>query len=151
MIIPDVNLLVYAYDLRSPAHHKAVLWWEECLSGAETIGLPLVVLFGFLRIVTNPQIFQEPYGIQEASAHIREWLAQPRAELLETHAGHLDQTLKFLETVGIGGNLATDAQIAALAIEYGAIVHTADSDFIRFPTLRWLNPMTGMKKPITNR
>jgi toxin-antitoxin system PIN domain toxin len=151
VIIPDVNLLVYAYDSRSPAHHKAVLWWQECLSGTETIGLPLVVLFGFVRVVTNPRIFQEPYRIQEAGAHVREWLAQPHAQLLAMDASHLDQALKFLEMVGIGGNLVTDAQIAALAIEYEAIVHTADADFIRFPALRWLNPITGMKRPITNR
>jgi uncharacterized protein len=142
MIIPDINLLLYAYDSDSPFHVKASAWWERCLSGAELVGMPLVVLFGFIRVSTHARVFQNPMSILEASEIVQSWLESPVAQILEPGSDHMHQVLKLLGLVGTAGNLVSDAQIAALAIEYGAVLHTADADFSRFPGLRWFNPIT---------
>ena len=144
MIVPDINLLLYTYDAASPFHAKASAWWEECLSGSETVGLPPVVLFGFMRISTNTRVFKNPMTPAEASQHVRSWLAQPVVQILEPPIDHIEHVLKLLETLGTAGNFVTDAQLAALAIDHGAVLHTADSDFLRFRGLRWFNPITGM-------
>lgn len=141
MIIPDVNLLIYAYDAGSVSHAQAAGWWQKCLSGTEPVGLPLVVVFGFMRLATNARVFHNPMTPAEASGHIRSWLAQPVVQLMEPRSDHVEQVLELLETLGSAGNLVTDAQIAALAIEHGAVLHTADTDFLRFTGLRWMNPL----------
>ena len=143
MIIPDINLLLYAYDADSPFHAKASEWWQECLSGGEPVGLPPVVLFGFLRISTNARVFKNPMTPAEAAQHIRSWLVQPGVQVLEPRSDHLEPVLNSLEKLGTAGNLVTDAQIAALAIEHAATLHTNDTDFMRFAGLRWFNPLTG--------
>jgi len=143
MIVPDLNLLLYSYDSASPYHHKAVVWWQDCLSGMDPVGLPPVVIFGFVRLSTSNRVFQHPMTPAEASDHVRSWLAQPVVQILEPGADHIAQTLKLLEGLGTGGNLVTDAQIAAITTDHSAILHTADADFARFPGLRWTNPLTG--------
>jgi len=143
MIIPDINLLLYAYDASSPFHAKAAAWWRACLSGSEPVGLLPVVVFGFVRIGTNGRAFQNPMTPAEAAGHVRSWLEQPVVELLDPGLGHVEGVLKLLEDLGTAGNLVTDAQIAMAALEQDAVLHTADSDFIRFGTLRWVNPITG--------
>lgn len=145
MIIPDVNLLIYAYDAESPFHKAAASWWRRCLSAGEPVGLPPVILFGFLRIATSSRVFRDPMAPVEAAAHIRGWLARPCVEILQPSGNHVEQVLVLLEKLGVTGNLVTDAQIAALAIDYGATLHTADADFLRFAGLRWYNPVTGQK------
>ena len=144
MIVSDVNLLLYAYDSDSPFHGKAVAWWQRCLSGPEPIGLPTAVVFAFMRIGTNARVFQKPMSVAEGAGHVRSWLAQPVVQVIDPGPDHVGHVLKLLERLGTGGNLVTDAQIAALAIEQGAILHTADADFQRVPGLRWLNPITGV-------
>jgi uncharacterized protein len=143
MIVPDVNLLLYAYDSDSPFHAKASVWWQRSLSGSEPIGIPQPIIFAFLRLSTSGRIFQNPMSASEAAGHIRSWLKQPQVQVLEPGAKHIEQTLQLLEHIGTAGNLVTDAQIAALAIEYEAVLHTTDTDFMRFPNLRWRNPLTG--------
>lgn len=144
MIIPDINLLLYAYDSGSPFHAKAVAWWQACLSGTEPVGLPQVVVFGFVRVGTNARVFQHPLTPAEAAGHVRAWLGQPAVRLLDSRPDHVERTLTLLEAIGTAGNLVTDAQIAAMAIEHEAVLHTADADFARFQGLHWLNPLVGM-------
>ena len=152
MIVPDVNLLLYAYDATNPFHLQGAKWWSECLSGDEPVGLPSVVLFGYLRISTNRKIFQNPLTVTEAGQHIESWLLQPNAQLLETGPKHVQQTLALLNDLGSAGNLVTDAQIASLAIANQAIVHTADADFSRFRDVLWFNPLTGDRnKPVSKK
>ncbi len=143
MIIPDINLLLYAYDADSPVHPQAAAWWRACLSGTEPVGLLPVVAFGFVRIGTNVRAFQHPLTPGEAAGHVRSWLAQPSVELLDPGPAHVERVLTLLEGLGTAGNLVTDAQIAAAALDQDAVLHTTDADFIRFGTLRWFNPITG--------
>ena len=143
MIIPDINLLLYAYDAVSPSHSKAAVWWQACLSGEESVGLLPVVLFGFVRIGTHPRAFRQPMSPREAAEHVRSWLAQPPVELLLPGLDHPQRVLSLLEDLGTAGTLVTDAQIAASVLENDAVLHTTDADFIRFAGLRWFNPITG--------
>ncbi len=143
MIIPDINLLLYAYDSASPFHAKAGPWWRDCLSGQEPVGLPRVVVFGFVRVGTNARAFQHPMTPAEAARHVRSWLNRPVVQVLDSGPHHVEQVLTFLEGVGAAGNLVTDAQIAAIALDHGALLHTSDSDFVRFSGVRWFNPITG--------
>ena len=99
--------------------------------------------FGFVRIATNPRVFLNPMTPAEAAGHVRAWLGQPPVQVIVPSHDHLHQTLELLETLGTAGNLVSDAQMAALALDHGAVLHTADTDFVRFPGLRWFNPITG--------
>ena len=142
MIVPDINLLIYAYDTSSPFHAAAAAWWTDCLSGEEPVGLAPVVLFGFVRISTLSRVFLHPLTTAEAAGLVRSWLDQPVAQILEPTADHVGQVLHLLEAIGTAGNLVTDAQLASLAIAHDAVLHTSDADFLRFPGLRWINPLT---------
>ena len=143
MIIPDINLLLYAYDSGSPFHAKAANWWQDCLSGTEPVGLPHAVAFGFVRLATHARAFRRPMTPEEAAGHVHSWLEQPPVQVLEPGSEHLPRTLHLLEALGTAGNLVSDAQMAELAINQGAVLHTADADFMRFPGLMWFNPITG--------
>jgi toxin-antitoxin system PIN domain toxin len=151
MIVPDINLLLYACDSESPFHAKAVAWWQDCLSGDEPVLLPKVVAFGFVRVSTNARAFRHPLTVTEAAFHVRSWLDQEIVTVPEDPPDHMDRVLGLLESLGTAGNLVTDAQIAAVAIENDAVVHTADADFIRFKGLRWLNPIAGDVPPGSRR
>jgi len=144
MIIPDINLLLYAYDSASRFHAKAAAWWQRYLSGTEPVGLPHVIAFGFMRIGTSARAFTQPLTASEATGHVRSWLRQSVVQVLDAGPNHLEQVLRLLETIGTAGNLVSDAQIAAVAIEHGAVLHTADTDFMRFPGMRWFNPLSGV-------
>lgn len=145
MIIPDANLLLYAYDASSPFHNAAAAWWSSCLSGRETIGLSAPVVFAFVRIGTSRRAFDDPLSLGEACDHVESWLRQPVVQLIETDRADVVMSLDLLRTTGGGGNLATDAQLAAMAHRFDAVVHSADSDFARFPALKWRNPLQTTK------
>jgi toxin-antitoxin system PIN domain toxin len=143
MIVPDVNLLVYAYDSSSRYHEAAAAWWKGCMTGREEVGLATVVLFGFVRICTHPGIFQNPLSVVEAARRVESWLERPQARILEPAPQHVAEVLSLLEKTGTAGNLTTVAQIAVLARQEKAILHSNDTDFLRFPDIRWHNPLTG--------
>lgn len=143
MIVPDINLLIYAYDSSSLFYSKAAPWWKSCLSGTEPVGLLHVVVFGFVRLATHARVFQNPMTAAEAAGHVRSWLEQPPVQVLDPGPDHLRHTLELLETLGTAGSLVSDAQMAALAMGYEAVLHTADADSVRFQGLRWFNPITG--------
>lgn len=151
MIIPDLNLLLYAYDADSPFHPKAAAWWQRCLSGTEPVGLLPVVVFGFIRVGTNLRAFQHPLTPAEAAAHVHSWLEQPPVELLDPGPGHVERVLKLLAALGTAGNLVTDAQIAAAVMDHEAVLHTTDADFVRFAGLRWFNPISGLASSTQRR
>ncbi len=140
MILPDVTLLVHAYNRESPRHAAARKWWEGLLSGSESIGLAWVVILGFIRITTHRQIVRAPLGAEEACAHARAWLAQPYVALLHPGTRHAEILFGLLKALGTAANLTTDAHLAALAIEHQCELQSTDADFGRFSGLRWTNP-----------
>lgn len=143
MIVPDTNLLVYAYDAGSVHHQKAGVWWAACMNGSEAVGLPAPVVFGFMRLVTHPRVFQQPFSVSTAASRVRSWLARPHVRVIIPGETHPEAVIRLLEQAGTAGNLTTDAQIAALALQDSGVVHSNDTDFQRFPGLRWFNPLTG--------
>jgi len=141
MIIIDVNLLVYAVNEDAPCHRHAKAWLETVVAGTETVGLPWTVLLAFLRLTTKSGLFQHPLDVATAFELVDAWLAQPSVIVPEPSARHF-QTLRDLVTpLGTGGNLTSDAHLAALAIEHRAELCSTDNDFSRFPRLRWRNPL----------
>lgn len=141
MIVPDLNLLLYAYDASSLHHAAASSWWEECINGVETVGLPHVVIFGFIRLATSARVFVSPMPLATSIGCVREWFERPH--VIEADAGpeHVSATLDLLRRAGGAGNLTTDAQIAAVALHHRATVYTNDSDFARFDGVQVRNPL----------
>ncbi len=141
MIIPDVNLLLYAVVTAFPQHEAAHTWWEETINSATEIGLASPAIFGFIRIATNPRVLSPPLPVEAATGYISAWLGQPNISHLIPGPRHIEIAFGLLAGVGTGGNLTTDVQLAALALEYDADIHSNDADFARFPGLRYLNPL----------
>lgn len=145
MIVPDLNLLVYAYDASSAQHRAAAAWWEGCMNGPEEVGLASVVVFGFLRLATHPRAFSRPLAVDEAIRRVDSWLVRSQVRELLASPRHVRDVMAMLSKAGTGGNLSTDAQIAALARQENAVIHTNDTDFHRFPGLHLFNPLTRIR------
>jgi len=141
--VPDLNLLMYAIDLRSPSHAPALTWWNGLLSGSETVAFSWTVLLGFLRLTTNPRIMHAPLTSHESLDYIDRWLGHPITTVIDPTPRHSSILRDLLGGVGTAGNLVSDAHLAALAIEHGAELCSADHDFGRFPGLRWVNPLVS--------
>jgi toxin-antitoxin system PIN domain toxin len=141
VIIPDVNLLIYAIDADSAHHDKASRWWHDALSGREAVGLPWVGVLAFVRLTTNPRIFTRPLDASAAVGIVESWLGRPHISPVEPSHRHLGIVRGLLAESGAAGNLVTDAHLAALAIEHGAALYSADNDFARFRGLTWRNPL----------
>ena len=143
MILPDVNLLVRAYDSESAGHDAARAWWDGLMNGTQPVALSWVALLGFIRITTLRQVLLNPLSAAESCAIVREWLARPQVVVLDPGPRHAAVLFSLLEALGTAGNLTTDAHLAALAIEHQVELHSTDADFARFPGLRWTNPLAG--------
>ncbi len=141
MILPDINLLLHAYNSDSPIHTAARSWWEALVTGTQPGGWAWAAILGFLRISTHRQVLTNPLPVATACAHARAWLAQPYVAIVDPGARHAEILFGLLESLGTAGNLTTDAHLAALAIEHQAEIHSTDADFGRFPGLRWTNPL----------
>lgn len=141
MKVVDANLLLYATDRRSPRHGAARSWLERRLSGDETFGFAWIVLLAFLRLSTNPHVFEQPLSLGRAFDVVDGWLGQPCAVIVQPGDRHSTMMRQLLGPLGTAGNLVNDAHLAALAIEHGAELNSCDSDFSRFSGLRWINPL----------
>ena len=141
MLIPDANLLIYAYDATSPLHRKAKTWWEQALSGVEPVGIPWVVITAFVRLMTHPTLSENPMTVEQCRAAVSDWLAVRHVRLLTPSTVTVQGFFDMLAAVGTGGNLTTDALIAAHAFEHGARIYSNDRDFGRFPNISWHNPL----------
>jgi uncharacterized protein len=141
VILPDINLLVHAYNAESPVHAVARDWWERLLNSTQPVGLAWAVVLGFVRIVTHRHVLSNPMPVATACSHARAWMGQPYVTILDPGARHAEIVFRLLESLGTAGNLTTDAHLAALAIEHQAELHSTDADFARFPGLRWNNPL----------
>jgi uncharacterized protein len=141
LILPDANLLLYAYDASSPFHRASAAWWSKTLDGSELVGMCSPVLFAFVRISTSPRAFTHPFTIDEAAERVFDWLQETSVQFIEQQLADVHRAVDLLRQAGSGGNLTTDAQVAALALRLGAVVHTADTDYARFPNVNWVNPL----------
>ena len=144
MILPDINLLVHAHNSESPVHERARQWWDGALGGTEGIGLDWVCLLGFIRVSTHRAILVNPMTTEEVCSRIAEWLELPHVHIATPPDGHFERLRSHLQRLGTAANLTTDAHLATLAIERGYTLCSSDSDFARFPGLRWFNPLTGI-------
>lgn len=142
MKVIDLNLLLYAVNRDSPRHTDARAWLQEAISGEERIALPWTVILGFIRLTTNPRVFEHPLSAEAALQTVDDWLSQPSVSPLEPGDGHWGILRDLLIEAGTAGNLTTDAHLAALAIEHGAELCSTDADFARFKLLRWTNPLS---------
>ncbi|VVM04944.1 TA system VapC family ribonuclease toxin [Methylacidimicrobium tartarophylax] len=141
MIIPDVNLLIYAYDQTSELHGATRRWWEATLRGEERVGIPWIVALAFVRLTTHPMLNQNPMTVRQAREAVESWLLLDHVALLAPGAITFSCFFDLLEEAGTGGNLTTDAMIAALALEHGGRIHSNDRDFSRFRKIIWENPL----------
>ena len=141
MIVPDINLLLYAYDRGAPYHGPSSRWWEDLINGANRVGIPWIVSTGFLRLITNPHVLARPASSSEAVDYVCEWFRYPHVGSLDPGPDHMVHLRRNILAAGVGGNLVADAHIAAIAMEYQAEVHSNDTDFSRFPGLLWRNPL----------
>jgi uncharacterized protein len=141
VIVVDVNLLLYAVVSGFPQHDSARLWWEQTLNSTTTVGLSSPAVFGFLRIVTNPRVLESPLPVGAATRYVNDWLDRPNVQFLVPGPRHLGIAFELLERAGTAGHLTTDAQLAAIAIEYDAEMLSSDHDFGRFPGIRWADPL----------
>jgi uncharacterized protein len=141
VILPDVNLLIHAYNTESPVHASARGWWEELMNGSQPVGLAWVVILGFVRITTHRQVLRNPLPVATACGCAQAWLARPCVSVVNPGERHAEILFRLLESLGTAANLTTDAHLAALAIEHQATLHSTDADFSRFPGLLWTNPL----------
>lgn len=141
MIVPDLNLLLYAEIAAYSQHARAKRWWEALLSGRDEIGLSPPVMFGFVRIATNRRLYAPPMTVDEALQRLESWLSQPNVRALAPGPRHLEIAFGLLRQLGVAGNLTTDVQIAAYAIENAATLCSNDVDFGRFAGVSWQNPI----------
>jgi hypothetical protein len=143
VIVVDANLLIYAIDSDSPHHVRARPWLERTLSGTVPVGLPWIVILAFVRLTTRPGILYRPLPLANAIAYVDSWLEQPSVEIVAPGEHHWQIFSRLLEATGTAGNLTSDAHIAALALERGARICSADHDFARFPGVKHINPLIG--------
>lgn len=108
MIVPDVNLLIYAYDEGARLHRKARPWWEACLSAKEAVGPAWAVVLGFIRIMTSARIFVNPMPVRDAIRHAPSWLERPQVQILQPGARHADIVFRFLEDLGTAASLTAE-------------------------------------------
>jgi toxin-antitoxin system PIN domain toxin len=141
MILPDVNILVHAYNRDSMHHTPARAWWEQVLTRSTPLVMPWVVLMGYVRLMTNSRTVMFPITVEAAEKDVRSWLALPQLTVIEPGERHADLFFGLLRSAEVAGNLTTDAHVAALALEYRADVATCDTDFARFKGVRWFNPL----------
>lgn len=141
MILIDANLLLYAYHPKDDSHPASRSWLEATLSGTEAVRFAWLTLWAFLRISTNPRVFERPLSTGEAEKAVSSWLACPVAGLLEPGERYWEILRGLMRDGQTVGPMVMDAALAALAIEHGAILQTTDRDFARFSGLRWKNPL----------
>ncbi len=141
MILVDANILLYAEDSLHSRHQQASAWWDGQLSGTGVVCLCWTVLSAFIRIGTNPRVFEHPLSIEQALDRVQSWLDQPCTRVIRPTGRHWIVFKKVLTDGQAVANLVTDAHLAALAIEHGCELASTDADFARFPKLKWRNPL----------
>jgi len=142
MIIPDLNLLLYAYNPFTPQHGAARRWWEGTMNGDELIGMPLEIAFGFVRVATHPRLGSARVPLVDARRVVEGWMELPQVRTLVPGALHFHRVMELMTAAMAAGSILSDAILAAYVIEHRATLFTNDGDFARFPGLAWQNPLT---------
>lgn len=140
-MLVDANLLLYAVDAASDQHASAASWLEELLNGDRRVGLPWQTIGAFLRISTHPRVVTNPLSPGDAWGYVAAWLAADPTWVPPATARTAAVLGNLMARVPATGNLVPAAQLAALAIEHGLVIHTTDTDFARFPGVQWTNPL----------
>ena len=141
MKIVDLNILLYAVNSDAEQHERVRRWWEAAVNDEDTVGMPWIVLLGFLRLATNARVFPRPLAPAAAAAKLDSWIAQDNVRIVREKDDHWEQLKTLLHHAGTAGNLTTDAHLAALAMTHDAVLVSCDNDFARFKGLRWENPL----------
>ena len=140
MILLDCNILLYAYDRSAAEHRRAKRWLESAFNDGETVALPWMTVWAFVRIVTNARILRRPLRPAEVFAIVNRWLEQDNVVLVTPGPRHVELLRRLVLDHQARGPQVTDAAPAALALENGATVVSTDHDFSRFP-VEWVNPL----------
>ncbi len=143
MILPDVNLLIYAHDEDSHWHARAREWWSGLLNGREPVGIPWMVSVGFLRLITHPELSKDPCSPDQAAAILKVWFSTRHVRPLAPGRDHYRHFQTLFTSQSVTGNLINDAHIAAIALEHEACIHSNDTDFARFPGVQFHNPLAA--------
>lgn len=142
-MLVDANILLYAVDATSAHHHPAAEWLVEAMNGPRRVALTWSTIGAFLRIATHPRVFAQPLSGSAAADHVEQWLSRDQVWI----PAATERTAALLQAVvrrhGVTGNLVTDAQLVAIAVEHGLSIVSADSDFARFPEIAWDNPLSS--------
>ena len=141
MIFVDTNILLYAEDSLSKVHDRACEWWDRQLSGSAPVCLCWTVVNAFIRIGTNPRVFEQPLSLDEATMRVESWLQQPCVRVVVPTERHWTVYGRLLHSGKASANLVTDAHLAALAVEHGCTVYSTDTDFARFRGVKWIDPL----------
>lgn len=141
MILADVNLLLYAHHATGPHHLAAKRWWATVMMGSEPVGIAWIVVLAFVRMSTSRHIYSKALSVDETISIVDDWFEAAVTELVHPTPRHWTVLREQLRAGQAGGNLTTDAHLAALAIEHGATLYSTDRDFTRFPGLKFVNPL----------
>lgn len=141
MILPDINLLLYAHNELAPMHAAARAWWKALMEGDVAVGIAWAVAMGFVRLVTHPAVSATPITPGEALDRVEGWLERPHVHVVDPGPRHVTILRGLFAATGVAAGLTTDTHLAALALEHRAEIHSNDRDFDRFPGLRWRNPL----------
>jgi toxin-antitoxin system PIN domain toxin len=141
VILVDANILLYAEDQLNPQHDIARQWWDAQLSGSAPVCLAWSVLGAFIRIGTNQRVFERPLTLNQAITRVQSWLDQPCMRVIMPTERHWAVLQGLLIEGQALGNLVSDADLAALALQHGCTLMSTDGDFARFPKLKWINPL----------
>ena len=144
-MLVDANILLFAVDETSRFHERAARWLAERLGGPQRVGLPWQSLVAFLRISTHPRAAEHPLSPREAWSYVEDWVTAETAWIPGPTERHAEVLGSLVDSYQLRGNLISDAHLAALAIEHGLTVCSADTDFARFSEIRWENPIAARR------
>ncbi len=134
-------MLIYATHEFMPEHKLAKAWLEEVLNSQNRVAIPWSNLLAFIRISSNPRIFDRPLSTKEAVEQVKTWYSLENVWVPQPGKNYFEILTELLLQSNASGNLVSDAHLAALSIEHGLTLYSTDSDFAKFKVLKWVNPL----------